>query len=205
MVNKEHPQNTQEIIFDAAKRVFIEKGFDGARMQQIADEAGINKALLHYYYRSKDKLFDAIFAEAFMKFLPNISQIMMSDECFEKKIRLFISHYTDMLMDNPHLPLFIMHEIQRKPDMIVKILRSAGVNPSVVAVQLKNEAKEGKIRDIPLPHLMANIIGMCVLPFIGRPILEGLMFNGNKQAFDHFLKERKILVADFIINALQNK
>ena len=175
MVNKEHPQTTQEIIFEAAKRVFIERGFDGARMQQIADEAGINKALLHYYYRSKDKLFDAIFAEAFMKFLPNISQIMMSDECFEKKIRLVISHYTDMLMENPHLPLFIMHEIQRKPDMIVKILRSSGINPAVVAVQLQKEAKEGKIRDIALPHLMTNIIGMCILPFIGRPILECLL------------------------------
>lgn len=202
MVNKEHPQTTQEIIFEAAKRVFIERGFDGARMQQIADEAGINKALLHYYYRSKDKLFDAIFAKAFMKFLPNISQIMMSDECFEKKIRLVISHYTDMLMENPHLPLFIMHEIQRKPDMIVKILRSSGINPAVVAVQLQKEAKEGKIRDIALPHLMTNIIGMCILPFIGRPILEGLLFNGNKKAYDHFLQQRKNLVADFIINAV---
>ncbi|HOH83526.1 MAG TPA: TetR/AcrR family transcriptional regulator, partial [Bacteroidales bacterium] len=161
-----------------------------------------NKALLHYYYRSKDKLFDAIFAEAFMKFLPNISQIMMSDECFEKKIRLVISHYTDMLMENPHLPLFIMHEIQRKPDMIVKILRSSGINPAVVAVQLQKEAKEGKIRDIALPHLMTNIIGMCILPFIGRPILEGLLFNGNKKAYDHFLQQRKNLVADFIINAV---
>ncbi|HOY32606.1 MAG TPA: TetR/AcrR family transcriptional regulator [Bacteroidales bacterium] len=200
---KEQPNNTQQIIFEAAKKVFIERGFDGARMQQIADEAGINKALLHYYYRSKDRLFDAIFADAFIRFLPNISDIMMSDDPFEIKIKLFVRHYIDLLIDNPHLPVFVMHEIQRKPEMIIKIIRRSGINPAVAAGKLQQEIDEGKIRPIPLQHLIINMIGLCVFPFIGRPILEGFVFTGNKEAYDRFLEDRKTMVADFIINSIR--
>ena len=82
----EQELSTEKTILEAAKKVFLDKGFDGARMQEIADEAGINKALLHYYFRSKDKLFDAIFEEAFKQFLPNISDIMVSDISIEEKV-----------------------------------------------------------------------------------------------------------------------
>ncbi|HNW90346.1 MAG TPA: helix-turn-helix domain-containing protein [Bacteroidales bacterium] len=201
----EQAHSTEEIIFEAAKKVFIKYGFDGARMQQIADAAGINKALLHYYFRSKEHLFDAIFEESFKKFFPNISSIMMSQQPFEEKIRLFVSHYIDTLLQNPHLPVFVMHELQRKPERIIDLLKNSGIDPSVTAVMLQRDINEGKIMPIPLPHLIVNMIGMCIFPFVGRPILEGFIFNGDAEAYGRFLEERKTMVAEFIINSIRKK
>ncbi|HNW69678.1 MAG TPA: TetR/AcrR family transcriptional regulator [Bacteroidales bacterium] len=201
----EQEKKTENIILEAAKKIFIEYGFDGARMQQIADEAGINKALLHYYFRSKDKLFDYIFDETFKSFFPNVLVIMMSDLSFEQKIRSFVSHYIDTLIQNPHLPVFVLHELQRKPERILHIMKSSGIKPKNTAHILQREIDEGKIMPIPMPHLIVNMIGMCIFPFIGRPILEGFIFNGNAKAYDHFLEERKTMVADFIINSIRKK
>lgn len=197
--------NTEQLILDAAKKVFMEKGFDGARMQQIADEAGINKALLHYYYRSKEKLFDAIFMEAFMQFLPRIGNVMMSDMPFFDKIREFVSHYITVLQANPHLPSFVLHELKRSPDKIVNILRQSGINPAQNEFFLKKEIEKGNIIDIALPHLIVNMIGMCLFPFIGRPIIEGFIFEGNSKAYERFLESRKTEVAEFIINSIRKK
>jgi len=201
----EQEKKTEDIILEAAKKIFIEYGFDGARMQQIADEAGINKALLHYYFRSKEHLFDYIFDETFKSFFPNILVIMMSELPFEQKIRSFVSHYIDTLIQNPHLPVFVLHELQRKPERILNIMKSSGIQPKITAHMLQREIDEGKIMPIPMPHLIVNMIGMCIFPFIGRPILEGFIFNGNAKAFDHFLIERKVAVADFIINSIRKK
>mgnify|MGYP001450519031 CR=1 FL=1 len=200
---KEISHSTEGIILEAAKKIFVEYGYDGARMQQIADEAGINKALLHYYFRSKDNLFDYIFDKSFREFLPDISTIMMSDLSFEEKIKKFVSHYIDALINNPHLPVFVLHELQRKPERIVNLIKSSGINPAKVGEMLKRESDKGKIIMMPVEHLIVNMIGMCIFPFIGRPILEGFIFNGNAKAFDRFLGERKALVAEFVINALR--
>ena len=197
--------STENIILEAAKKVFFDKGFDGARMQQIADEAGINKALLHYYFRSKDKLFDAIFENAFLQFLPNISQIMVSEIPFQEKIRAIVGHYIDMLLKNPYLPVFIIREMQRTPEKIISMLKKSGINPEIISTNLQKEIIESKISPISPPHLIVNIIGLCIFPFIGRPIIEGFIFNNDKEAYDNFLVERKIQVADFIINSIQNK
>ena len=201
----EQELSTEKTILEAAKKVFLDKGFDGARMQEIADEAGINKALLHYYFRSKDKLFDAIFEEAFKQFLPNISEIMVSDRPIEEKVRAFVSNYIDMLLKNPYIPVFVVRELQRKPDTIVEILKKSKINPIQVAVILKQQTEDGQIIDISLPHLIVNMIGLCVFPFIGRPIIEGFLFNNNTEAYNAFLLERKTLVADFILNAIKLK
>ncbi len=201
----EQELSTEKTILEAAKKVFLDKGFDGARMQEIADEAGINKALLHYYFRSKDKLFDAIFEEAFKQFLPNISEIMVSDRSIEEKVRAFVGHYIDMLQNNPYLPVFVIRELQRKPDTILEILKKSKINPIQVAVILKQQTEGGQIIDISLPHLIVNMIGLCVFPFIGRPIIEGFLFNNNTEAYNAFLLERKTLVADFILNAIKLK
>lgn len=202
---KEISHNTEEIILAAAKKIFIEYGYDGARMQQIADEAGINKALLHYYFRSKDNLFDYIFDKSFKDFFPDISIIMMSDMPVEKKIRMFASHYIDTLLKNPHLPVFVFHELQRKPERVVSHIKSSGINLVRIKEMMTKELKEKGMTPIPIEHLVVSMIGMCVFPFIGRPILESFIFNSDTKAYDKFLEERKKFVADFIISALKKK
>src|SRR5436190_24232698 len=103
--------NTEELIKNTAREVFMQKGLDGARMQDIADKAGINKALLHYYFRSKDKLFEMIFMEEARKFMPRVATIMLSELTLFEKIEKFVGQYIDTLSQNPLLPIFILNEI----------------------------------------------------------------------------------------------
>src|SRR6187402_2554521 len=104
MVNSQKHQGAQEKILAAARKVFTTKGMAGARMQDIADEAGINKALLHYYFRDKDKLFETIFMEEAQRFFPKINAIFQSDDPLFEKIEKFVNEYIDEMQENPYLP-----------------------------------------------------------------------------------------------------
>src|SRR5690606_32367118 len=111
-------KETEERILDSARDVFHERGYDGARMQEIADRAGINKALLHYYFRSKDQLFETIFKATVSKFLPAVLQNLAGDETVSVKIHRFVSSYIDTLKANPFIAAFILHELNRNPDRV---------------------------------------------------------------------------------------
>src|SRR5436309_11093265 len=105
MVNIKKDQSAEEKIIAAARKVFLSKGMDGARMQDIADEAGINKALLHYYFRSKDKLFEHIFMEVVAAFLPRIFAILESEATLFEKIEQFCSEYIGQEIKTPYVPI----------------------------------------------------------------------------------------------------
>ncbi len=106
MVKKQIDEPAEQRILSAAKKVFINKGMTGARMQDIADAAGINKALLHYYFRSKEKLFETIFKEAVQGFLPRVNQIFESNKTIFEKIEMFCKEYIDQIRKTPYLPIF---------------------------------------------------------------------------------------------------
>ena len=112
---KKKDQTTEEKILAAAKQVFVKKGMTGARMQDIADTAGINKALLHYYFRSKEKLFEVIFKEAATRLFPKINEILNSDLPLFDKIHQFTHDYVEMVIETPYLPLFVLNEINKQP------------------------------------------------------------------------------------------
>ncbi|MFH1213091.1 MAG: TetR/AcrR family transcriptional regulator [Candidatus Neomarinimicrobiota bacterium] len=198
-------KNTETLILDAARKIFIEKGFDGARMQEIADIAGINKALLHYYYRSKDQLFEAVFRESFAKFAPRIFEVMNSPIEFSEKIKLFISNYIDLVSENPHIPAFVLHELNRNPKRLSDLLpvteQIASQNLSKIEQDIKNS---GSIEISP-QQLMINIIALCIFPFIGRPIIQPILFGNDDDRFDEFIRQRKTEVINFVLNALEKK
>lgn len=196
-------QSTEQKILAAAKAVFMEQGMAGARMQDIADRAGINKALLHYYFRSKDKLFEMIFAEAVMKFLPRVNMLFEADVPLFDKIRGFVDSYITMMMDNPFLPLFVLNEVHKSPeDFIMKIW--GGRTPPIMefAAQVEREIGLGHIRPIKPVQLMLNMVSMCIFPFVGRPIIKGI-FKIEHDQFMQLMEERKTLVADFVINSIR--
>jgi TetR/AcrR family transcriptional regulator len=195
--------STEKAILEAAKIVFMEKGFDGARMQQIADKAGMNKALIHYYFRSKDKLFDAIFSEAFQQFLPRIAETLSTDKPFLKKVEIFVDTYITMLQKNPHLPVFILHEINRSPERIIERIKNQGIDPTLFEKMVSNEVKEGKIKKIDFRHFIVNMIGLCIFPFVARPIIQGFIFKNNEREYDLFLAERKQVVTKLLIESLK--
>ncbi len=196
-------QSTEQKILVAAREVFIEQGLAGARMQDIADKAGINKALLHYYFRSKDKLFEMVFQEAAMKFLPKVSMLFEAEMPLFDKIRVFVDNYIGMLMENPFIPLFVLNEVHKSPeDYITKLW--GGRTPPVAefAAHVQREIAAGNIRPIKPFHLMMNMISMCVFPFVGRPIVKGV-FKLEHDQFMQMMEERKTLVADFVINSIK--
>lgn len=194
--------NTEEKILSAAQNVFIRKGMDGARMQEIADEAGINKALLHYYFRSKQKLFEAIFKSVFGKIMPNIMLMVNSDKPVEEKLGAFIENYIDILMKNPFLPTFILKEIHRDPEFLAGMIKESGINPQQIIAMFKKEMDNGKIRRMDPRDLIINIISLSVFPVAGKPLLSEMFFEQVKTSYDDFIEKRKITVKEFVLNSI---
>jgi len=194
---------TQSRILDAAKEQFIRNGLDGTSMQNIADAAAINKSLLHYYFRSKEKLFDAVFNFALQRFIPQIHGIMVSDESFFSRIKMVVSEYINMLDENPFIPMFILHEIHRNPQRPADLLIQSGLDPALTFKNLIREDEKNLIRPIDPIHLMVNIISLCVFPYAASPLINRIMFNNNQDNISKFREERKEEITRFIINAIK--
>jgi TetR/AcrR family transcriptional regulator len=195
--------STETKILEAAKKVFIQQGLEGTSMQQIADEAGINKSLLHYYFRSKEKLFGKVFSYAFQYIVPQLNDIMISENTIFIKIEKLVSEYIDMLMKHEFIPAFILHEINRDPERIFQLMQSSGINPSLFLDQFQAEIDKGHIRPVDTKHLIVSILSMCIFPIAARPLIQRLLFENRDQAYQQFLQERKKAVADFIIQSIR--
>ncbi len=200
-MNVKHTE-TEALILDAARKVFLEKGFDGSTMQQIANVSGINKALLHYYFRSKDRLFEAVFMEAFSKMIPNLFKIFTADIPFIEKIRALVNAYISALQAYPQIPQFILHELHRNPGRIIELMHSTGLEPEMVMNIIRMELKRGNLVEIEPQQFMVNLLALCIFPFAARPMIQGFIFKNDAKAYEDFLEKRKTEVADFIIKAI---
>ena len=158
---------TEEKIFEAATEVFVEKGMDGARMQDIANQAGINKALLHYYYRTKEKLFTAVFEMIARKIFRKFAPVFDENLSLEDKIRFFFKEHITFLQENPGLPGFILNEVNRHPERIKKLLASVDFENLWLKLyeQHKEELKRYNITQAALPQLMISMACNKRLPF----------------------------------------
>jgi AcrR family transcriptional regulator len=197
-------QNAEQKILAAARKVFINKGYAGARMQEIADEAGINKALLHYYFRSKDKLFEQIFREAFGKLLPSIEDIFTRPISIFEKIERYTEAYISVVIENPFIPVFVLSEIHRNPDNFFTTYVKPEMAGAVKTIgqEIAKAVQAGTIRPIDPRHLMMNLMSMCVFPFVARPMLQKMMQISDLD-FGNLLEQRKKEVSQFINLAIQ--
>ena len=196
-------ESTEEQILDAAKNVFQSKGMDGARMQEIADEAGINKAMLHYYYRSKQLLFEAVFTNAFSLLAPQLNVILNDDSSLEDKIKNFSFNYTSFMMKHPYLPNFIIQELNRNEDFIIKLKENTGFpNLKKFKAKVDSEISQGLINPIDADQLFVNIIALNIFPFLGKPLVKAFT-DKDEKTYKEFVERRKIEVANFIINAIK--
>ncbi len=195
--------NTESLVLEAAKRIFQRKGMTGARMQEIADEAGINKAMLHYYYRNKQLLFEAVFKNAFSLLAPQLNAVLNDDSSIEDKIRNFTANYITFIVKHPYLPNFIIQELNRNPEFILKIQRNNGF-PDIKKFknQVKHEIEKGILKPIKGEQLFINILALNIFPFVGAPLIKGIV-NVDNKAFNVLMEERKTEVADFIINSIK--
>ncbi len=193
---------TEEKIYEAARKVFISKGMEGARMQEIADEAGMNKALLHYYFRSKDNLFKAVFRDIFTKFFDKVRYSLFSDAPAKEKLIVFTDNYIDMIQANPYVPLFIINEINRDPMVLKTLMFESGVEPEKLLELFVNLQHDNKSTKYDPRHIVVSIIGILIFPFAARPLLQIIYFNDDSEEYDHFLAERKEIVKNIILKIL---
>jgi len=195
-------QNTEDKIVDAAKTIFVQKGMDGARMQHIADEAGINKALLHYYFRTKDKLFEKVFTMLFKDIFLIFDRAVSEETSFEEFLEGFIRQYIKMLKSKPFIPQFIIHELNRNPYRIVELMQNSNFDKQKLFDLINKAVEEKVIRPIQPVHLITNILSMCVFPFIAKPIITGFALDGDKTRYQQYIDERPEEVIAFVKRAV---
>lgn len=192
--------STEDKILLAASKVFTEKGFSGTRTRDIAEEAGINLALLNYYFRTKEKLFEQVMKVKIVLLFGQIIPIVTNEKTtLEEKIDLASVKYFDILTKNPNLPIFVLSEIQKKTSDIKSILPFEKVlNNSFLMKQIKERKPE-----VNPFHFLFNFLSMTVFPFLGKPILQSFDLMTDKE-FQQFVEERKTMVPMWIKTMLNN-
>lgn len=196
----------EKAILDAAEKLFLEKGFAMVSTTQIAKTAGCNQALVHYYYRTKDRLFEAIFADKLKTFFSVIFQTHDESLTFEEKLKKYIGAHFDMLMANPKLPFLVINELTTNPDRIDSLKESLGQSISHVygpfQQELDAEIEAGRIRPISIPDIIYSMVALNVMVFVGTPIMKKILFL-DESHFNYMLQHRKEENIRIILNGLK--
>ena len=203
--------DTEQRILDAAHVVFVRTGTAGARMKEIAREAGVNSALLHYYFRSKDRLAEAVFHRAAAQLMPAVVGVLVSDRSLPDKVRAIVEIELDRLTRTPYLPAYIISELAHHPERITQLVSAlTGARPEalgrkllrIVGDQINEAVRAGRMRPIAPEQFMVNLLSLCIFPFAARPMIGALMGLDDK-AFARFIRERRDTLPDFFLNALR--
>ncbi len=191
-------------ILESARQEFISRGYAGARMQAIANAAGINKAMLHYYFKNKESLFNLVFDDAFNAFVPKVHAIFSGEAPAVDKLCSYVEAHVELLLQKPDLPVFIVHEIHRDPDRFFSNFLSKMPGPPPFASfmgQLMQEMSEGKIRQMDPRLVWMNVMGMTVFPFVAAPLLSRILLT-DSETYQSLLKERVDSIQQFIKSSL---
>ena len=205
----ERDVDTERRILDAAHVVFVRSGTAGARMQEIADEARVNKALLHYYFRSKDRLSEAVFQRVARGLFGRINQTLTSDAALEDKVRALVAVYIDQLSETPYAPAYVISEVNHHPEraeQFVHSVRQGGADPrlifDILQTQIDAAARAGIMRKMPARQFFVNLVSLCVFPFAARPLLCAIL-QLDADGFRGFIAERKAQLPAFFLGALR--
>jgi len=206
LAKKKPDIDAEKAILEAARKVFTHKGYAAARMDDIAKEAGINRALLHYYFRSKDKLFDLVFAQRVQEFFLGLVSIISGSGSLEEKIRAIVVHDIDMIRSQPDLPIFIMQELTQTPDRLVQMAATSGANPAMMMKAFRLAVKEAidkkEIRPIDAGQLLINTMSLCVYPFMAKPMIKAVQELDDK-SFDKMIDRRKTEIVEFVMTSIK--
>lgn len=208
-MNNEHShlQSTEARILQAAEKEFFEKGYAGARTASIAEAAGVTHAMLHYYFRTKDKLFEQIVAGK-INMLGDIilSAIGDGNLPLEERIRQGVERHFDFIAANRDLPRFIVNEVLSRPDRIEIMKRNAlhVVNSLLGSLQreIDEYAARGLCRKVDARMLLIDIVSLNVFPFMAAPIVYGAIGDSYSN-YDEFLAMRKKENVETILNKLK--
>jgi TetR/AcrR family transcriptional regulator len=197
-------QETRERILDAAHAVFLRKGTAGSRTQEIADEAGVNKALVHYYFGTKAALADAIFERELGALTPLIFGILADEKrSLEQKVRDIVHAQIDFHSARPYLAGYMLSEMHAEPQRLVAIIDRRGHPPrEVIRRQIREAVEAGTMRPITAEQFIVNLMGLLIFPFAMRPGLVVLL-EMDPSGWAAFMEERKRLLPDLILAGLR--
>lgn len=199
---QEEKRDTEQVIKDAAKKIFLLNGLKGARMQAIADEADINRAMLHYYFRTKEKLFEVIFADAMREMNDRMGAIATSDLTIFEKIEHFVHGYSEKATENPEFDLFLMNEFRQNPKFFENLMKTSSTGNSIrtFIIELERASERREIVGEPY-QIFISMVGACMLPFAGMTMLR-TMIGKSEKAYQKLLSERKEFLIQFLIKGI---
>ena len=190
---------SEERIKAAARKVFHQKGYAGTRTRDIAEEAGVNHAMVNYYFRSKEKLFQVVMIETMTYFFQGISTILNEEKTsLEQKIGQVVANYIDLLLEEPELPTFVFNEVRTNPEPFIEnspIYKA--LQNSVLVRQYTEAVARGEVSEPNLIQMVLNVISLVIFPFIAQPILIALNKMDNEQ-YKTLMLERKKLIPQWV-------
>jgi TetR/AcrR family transcriptional regulator len=203
--------DTERRILDAAHAVFVRRGTSGARMQEIAAEAGVNQALLHYYFRSKEQLAQAAFERAAQGFMPAVIGVIASGEALEDKVARIITLELAHLSRAPYLPGYIIGEVTHRPERAGQLIAAVtGLTPDQIGSrvldtlrrQIKARVKRGTMAPIAPESFVVNLMALCIFPFAVRPMVMAMLGMDDRR-FEQFIRRRQEDLPAFFMGALR--
>ena len=203
--------DTESRMLDAARRVFIRRGTAGARMQEIAAEAGVNQALVHYYFGSKSALAERVFLDAAAGVFRALAPVPDPTATLEQTLERFVAGYIDAVRRTPFVPAYLLAESHQHPERLNALMQKAvGFNPATLAAltlsrveaMIAQRVAAGLMRPMSARQFLVNVMSLVVFPFVGRPVLM-MAFGFSDESFDEFLDERRRELPGFILNALR--
>jgi AcrR family transcriptional regulator len=193
--------STEEKIKEAARKVFTQKGYAATRTRDIAEAAGINLALLNYYFRSKQKLFEIVMTEKMQKYFGVLAPVLNDGSTsLETKVESIASKYIDLIIENPELPLFVLSEVRNNPEHFIKLTEKVDFLPRSLFLHKIPKKRP----DIHPFHFLVSLLGLCLFPFLMKPALLRIA-NLKEKAFTDMMLERKKLIPVWMKAMLKTK
>ena len=202
-----HEGNKEQLILEAAEREFLEKGYVGARTTVIAQNAGVTNAMLHYYFRTKEKLFQKVFHEKIQILAKSFEMAIADKSQFQDAVRCYIEKHFDTLAEEPQILSFLYNEIVSNADSrnIVLEMMLPKFNHIIIHFDklMDEEVAKGTIRPVKARDMFMNIVSLNMITFLALPVLKGLIPNRDEEEYNSILKERKESIVQFVLNALR--
>lgn len=196
-MKENHTDDMESRIIFVAQKMFIEKGFTETSMSDIAAQVGINRPGLHYYFRTKERMFQAVFGQIVLSFLPEIKDIMIQQNVpFDKRIENIIdAYYGKICKENPDLPLFMIREINRDVNHLLLTIKELGLlgYTEEIATSIGQEMNNGSLKKIPLRTVFLTFYGLLIMPWLTRNLTSAIFLDKN-ESFDDFLTKWKVCI-----------